>query len=290
MKNTKSFGRLFVIVASVAAMAFALLVLAGCGGASNSSSESSSSSGEQVQLQIFAANSLEKALPQVQELYTQSHPNVTFADSQFKASGDLVEEIEAGASADILITASKSTMDDAEGFIIPETRTTMFGNDLVVCAAENSDIKIKKLTDLKKKNIKKIAIGDSSLVPAGKYANQSLASYEGGQLYTSSEGEGGKYDSSIADKVVLADKVGTCASWVASGNCDVGFVYTSDLYRYDGIKSVYTVPEEFHKPITYPGAVLSDSKNQEVAQDFINFCMTDPDALAVWQDNGFELK
>ncbi len=283
-------GKGIAATVAAAALVSSMALLVGCGGSSSSSSSRSSSSDEAVTLQIFAANSLEKAMPLVQDLYTQQNPNVTFSDSQFKASGDLVEQLQTGASADILITASKGTMDDAESMIIPESRITMFGNDLVVCAAEDSDIKIKGLSDLKSSKIKKIAIGDAALVPAGKYANQSLSSYEAGNLYSSAEGEGGKYDSAIKDKVVLADKVGTCASWAASGTVDVGFIYTSDLYRYDGVKGIYTVPEEMHKSIIYPGAVLSDSKYQDAAADFLNFCMTDPDALAIWQDNGFELK
>lgn len=44
------------------------------------------------------ANSLEKALPEVQELYTEQ-TGTTFADTQFKASGDLVEQMRAGATA-----------------------------------------------------------------------------------------------------------------------------------------------------------------------------------------------
>ena len=67
------------------------------------------SSKKAVELQIFAANSLEKALPEVQELYTEQ-TGTTFADTQFKASGDLVEQMRAGATVDVLITASKGTM------------------------------------------------------------------------------------------------------------------------------------------------------------------------------------
>ncbi|MBO4352318.1 MAG: molybdate ABC transporter substrate-binding protein [Eggerthellaceae bacterium] len=288
--------RRFGMMLVVCILACCMIALGACGGsqtskASSAAASAASASDEPVQLQIFAANSLEQAMPLVQELYTKQHPNVTFADSQFKASGDLVQEIQAGASADILITASKATMDDAEAFIVRESRVTMFGNDLEVCAAKGSGLTMNDLTDLKSDEFKRIAIGDPGFVPAGKYANQSLYAADTSQpLYTSAEGEGGAYDPSIADKISVANQVGTCAQWVASGNCDVGFVYTSDLYRYDGVVSIYTVPETMHKVITYPGAVLADSKNQKAAEDFLKFCMTDPDALAIWQDNGFELK
>ena len=79
----------------------------------SSASATSSSSAEKVELQIFAANSLEKALNDVQDLYTKENPEVTFAETQYLSSGDLVTNLQAGAPADILITASKSRMDDA---------------------------------------------------------------------------------------------------------------------------------------------------------------------------------
>ena len=78
--------------------------LAACSSApadSGSAGNGGSSPREAVELQVFAANSLEKALPEVQRLYTEQ-TGVTFADTQFKASGDLVEQMRAGAQVDAL--------------------------------------------------------------------------------------------------------------------------------------------------------------------------------------------
>ena len=75
--------------------------------------EATEPEGETVELQIFAANSLTKAMAEAEELYTQQNPNVTFGDTQYEASGTLNEMLGAGQYADILITASKGTMDDA---------------------------------------------------------------------------------------------------------------------------------------------------------------------------------
>ena len=103
----------------VSLSAAAGLGLAGCSGkktsepaGSDAGSAKSFSKKKAVELQVFAANSLEKALPEVQELYTDQ-TGTTFADTQFKASGDLVEQMRAGAAVDVLITASKGTMDSS---------------------------------------------------------------------------------------------------------------------------------------------------------------------------------
>ena len=199
---------------SLSAVAAAGLGLAGCSGgktsepAGSDAGSAKASSKKAVELQVFAANSLEKALPEVQELYTEQ-TGTTFADTQFKASGDLVEQMRAGAAVDVLITASKGTMDDAETAELADvdTREDMFVNDLVIIRAEGSDTKVEAIADVANLD-GKIAIGDAKTVPAGKYANQALASVG---LYTGTEGDDGEYAPEIADKVALADKVGTAA-------------------------------------------------------------------------------
>ncbi|MGN0072352.1 MAG: molybdate ABC transporter substrate-binding protein [Coriobacteriales bacterium] len=287
--NRRSFTK--GIVATAASLSLvACFGLAGCGGNSNSGSNNNAQPA--VELQVFAANSLEKALPEVQALYTEQ-TGVTFADTQFKASGDLVAQLEGGAAADILITASTGTMDKAVagGFVAEGAATNMFVNDLVVVAAADSTITISSLEDLATDAVSSIAIGDPNVVPAGKYAVQAL---ESAGLCTTKTADDGTitvtYDKSIAKKINDgADKVGTVASYVNEGQCDVGFVYTSDLYRYDGIQSIFTTPADSHKDILYPGAAIADSANAEAAAEFLDFCLNNADAQKIWQQYGFEL-
>ena len=103
--KVKHIGR--ILVTGIATMSMvAALGLTGCGGGQ---AAEGGDTAQATELQIFAANSLEKALPEVQALYTEQHPEVTFADTQFKASGDLVEQIAGGATPDVLICASSSS-------------------------------------------------------------------------------------------------------------------------------------------------------------------------------------
>lgn len=266
--------------------------LAGCGGspAKDGSNVASSSAHapakETVELQIFAANSLEKALPEVQTLYTEK-TGVTFTDTQFKASGDLVEQMRAGAPVDVLITASTGTMDAAaEAELVDEsTRLDMFNNDLVVVRGEGSDVRIDSLEDVAAVD-GKIAIGDAITVPAGKYANQALNSVG---LYTGAAGDDGEYAPEFSDRVALADKVGTAAKYVSTGDAAIGFVYSSDIFRYDGIEQAFVCPDDSHKPIVYPGAISASSEQAKTAADFLDFCMNDAEAQKIWARYGFEL-
>lgn len=277
----------------------AAFALAGCGGsqAASSSADASDSaaSAESVELSIFAANSLQKALPEVQALYTEKNPNVTFADTQFEASGTLVTKLQEGANADILITASKKTMDNAvsNGNIDEATRVDMFANDLVVCVQADSDVAVTSIESLATDDaIESIAIGDPNVVPAGKYAMQV---FQSAGLVTYDEADDGTienivWDPSIEGKINAgADKVGTVASYVKEGTCTAGLVYTSDIFRYDGIEVAYTTPADSHKAILYPGAVVADSANAEAAAAFIDFCLTDPEAQKIFSEYGFEL-
>lgn len=274
---------------SLSAVAAAGLGLAGCSGSKTSEpagSAKASSKKETVELQVFAANSLEKALPEVQELYTDQ-TGTTFADAQFKGSGDLVEQMRAGATVDVLITASKGTMDDAEAaeLVDADTREDMFVNDLVIIRAEGSDTMVEAIADVANLN-GKIAIGDAKTVPAGTYANQALASVG---LYTGTEGDDGEYAPEIADKVALADKVGAAAAYVSTGDCVAGFVYSSDIFRYNGIEEAFVCPEDSHKPIVYPGAVAESSEHADEAKAFIDFCLSNKKAQKIWAKYGFEL-
>ncbi len=292
-KSRRKARRLIVLLLSVVLITSTGLSLVACGGNTASESSGTETSGAEdtavaIELQIFAANSLEKALPEIQALYTEQNPTITFLDTQFKGSGDLVTELQGGAPADILITASTGTMDTASenGNIDDATRVNMFQNDLIIVRQAGSDVIINDLADVNSSDITKVAIGDADAVPAGAYANQSLFSIG---LYTDDSGKGGQYEAGFGDKVIPQSSVGNVAQTVATGDAQIGFVYTSDLYRYEGIEEAFVVPADSHKKIIYPGAVVSGSEYADEAAEFIDFCLNDPDALKIWTAYGFEV-
>ena len=184
--------------------------------------ESSSEAAEAVELQIFAANSLSEAMDKVQELYSETHEGVTFADTQYEASGTLNEMLAAGSYADILITASKGTMDTAveEAYVDEGTRFDMFTNDLVIVAGENSDITEVTLDDVATGQYT-VAVGDDN-VPAGNYAKQALSTVgcwvdEEGTTGSESDGKGGTFDGTpLAGLVTEGSSVGNVCSYANS--------------------------------------------------------------------------
>ena len=288
------------ILALAAAFA-AMVAMVGCSSEQKSEEATdekaaTETTAEPVELQVFAANSLSKAMEEVQAAYIEDgHSNVTFADTQYKSSGELNEMLGAGSYADLLISASKGSMDTAvkEGYVDEGTRVDMFKNDLVIVSKEGSGLKDVTLQDIADGKYT-FCVGDES-VPAGNYADQALSTVG---VYIPSGDDEGKTGKDISGKKgafaegynpVLDTSVGNVCKHAQSGDVDVAFVYTSDVYRFGGVEIVGTVPADTHKNIVYPGAITSQSKNVEATQEFLDWCQNSEKAQEIWQKWGFEL-
>ena len=299
--------QLRVVIAAVCAFAMVgAFALTGCSSNNSSSTEQKSdttqseqaadNNKEQVELQVFAANSLSKAMEEVEAAYiADGHTNVSFADTQYKASGELNEMLGAGSYADLLISASKGSMDTAaeKGYVDSSTRVDMFKNDLVMVSKEGTDLKDVTLQDIADGKYT-FCVGDES-VPAGNYACQSLSTVgvylppasDEGKTGKDISGKGGTFADGYAP--VLDTSVGNVCKHAQSGDVDVAFVYTSDVYRFGGVQIVGTVPADTHKNIVYPGAITSNCKNAEATQEFLDWCLSSDKAQEIWQKWGFEL-
>ena len=298
--------QLRVVIASVCAFAMVgAFALTGCSSNNSSSTEqkpdttqteqAADNNKEQVELQVFAANSLSKAMEEVEAAYiADGHTNVSFADTQYKASGELNEMLGAGSYADLLISASKGSMDTAaeKGYVDSSTRVDMFKNDLVMVSKEGTDLKDVTLQDIADGKYT-FCVGDES-VPAGNYACQSLSTVgvylppasDEGKTGKDISGKGGTFADGYAP--VLDTSVGNVCKHAQSGDVDVAFVYTSDVYRFGGVQIVGTVPADTHKNIVYPGAITSNCKNAEATQEFLDWCLSSDKAQEIWQKWGFE--
>ena len=288
------------ILALAAALA-AMVAMVGCSSGQKSEEATdekaaTETTAEPVELQVFAANSLSKAMEEVQAAYIEDgHSNITFADTQYKSSGELNEMLGAGSYADLLISASKGSMDTAVkgGYVDEGTRVDMFKNDLVIVSKEGSGLKDVTLQDIADGKYT-FCVGDES-VPAGNYADQALSTVG---VYIPSGDDEGKTGKDISGKngsfaegynPVLDTSVGNVCKHAQSGDVDVAFVYTSDVYRFGGVEIVGTVPADTHKNIVYPGAITSQSKNVEATQEFLDWCQNSEKAQEIWQKWGFEL-
>lgn len=287
------FGKTITTVATFCLIA--ALGLVGCSSSEDNASSSSSDNAptSSIELQIFAANSLSKAMDEAQSLYTEQ-TGIAFADTQYLGSGELNEKLGAGSYADIEITASKATMDTAvsEGYVEEATRMNMFSNELVIVSKKGSDLHDITLQDIATGKYS-LCVGDDA-VPSGNYAAQALSTVG---LYTATGIDAGKIGADISGKSgtytgitpVMQSSVGNVCKQAESGDVQLAIVYSSDVFRFGGVEIVGIIPNDTHKPILYPGAVCSDSKYPDEAYEFLTWCVTDPDAQKIWNEWGFEL-
>jgi molybdate transport system substrate-binding protein len=141
-----------------------------------------------------------------------------------------------------------------------DSRKDFVSNSLVLIEPGKDGVGIKSLQDLGGANVRKIAIGKVATVPAGRYTKQVLDS---ANLWTTLE-----------PKFVQADNVRQVLDYVGRGEAEAGFVYRTDAAILgDKVKIVLTTTG--HTPVSYPIAIVSDSKQKSLAKNFIAFLFTD---------------
>jgi len=229
---------------------------------------------QQTSLTVSAAISLSNALQEIKPLYQQSKAQFG-VNYNFGASGALQQQIEQGAPVDVFISAAKKPMDalQQKGLLLPDTRINLLTNRLVLITPKNG-VEIRNFEELKKSDIKRIAIGEPKSVPAGQYAQEVLTNL-------------GLFND-IKSKLVFANNVRQVLTFVETGNIDAGIVYLTDAKESNKVQIRATAPENLHSPIVYPVAVLKNSKNLQASRDFVNFLKGNT-AKAIFQKYGFRI-
>lgn len=223
---------------------------------------------------VFAAASLKNALDEAGGLFQKAQPGVEIKAS-YAASLTLAKQIEAGAPADIFVSADLASMDylAEKGLIRPDTRTDLLGNTLVVVAPASSQLKSLAFTRpafSAALGDGRIATGDPASVPVGKYAK---AAFEKLDLW-----------SLVESRFAFTDSVRSALTFVARNEAPLGVVYATDAKSEPKVKVVATFSESTHPKIVYPIA-LTRGANEEAGR-FLSF-LKGPEAKAVFIRNGF---
>ncbi|SHI59013.1 molybdate transport system substrate-binding protein [Dethiosulfatibacter aminovorans DSM 17477] len=208
------------------------------------------------EIMVSAAASLTEAVTEISENF-QEETGIEVV-LNFSSSGSLQKQIEEGAPADIFLSASKSKMDKLEekDLIDAESRKDYLNNHLVLIVSEEYKDEIKSIEDLLESGLK-LSVGEPESVPAGKYAKQSLEYYD-------------MWDK-LAGQMVYAKTVKQVAQYVESGDSPAGIVYMTDttLLKHSYVNKVFD--DESHTPIVYPLAIIRDSKNKDMAEEYIEY-------------------
>ena len=203
---------------------------------------------------VFAAASLKNALDAINADWQKA--TTKRAIVSYAASPALAKQIEAGAPADVFISADLDWMDYVaqKNLIKPETRTNLLGNRIVLIAPKTGTTKIKIAPNF----ALAAALGDGRMsmantdsVPAGKYGKAALQAL-------------GVWDS-VANKIAQAENVRAALLLVSRGEAPLGIVYQTDAASDPNVTIVDRFPENTHPPIVYPIALTATSKNEAAA-------------------------
>jgi molybdate transport system substrate-binding protein len=228
-----------------------------------------------VEITVFAAASLTDSLKEIAADYEKNSGDTIIFN--FAASSTLARQIAEGAPADIFFSADEAKMDDLQtkNLIDPATRKNRLGNSLVVVVAADSALQILSAGDLTNASVKQIALADPKAVPAGIYAKAWLTQQ---QLWPA-----------IEPKVVPTENVRGALAAVESGNVEAGVVYKTDAGISNKVKVAYEVPAGDTPVISYPMALVKESKQRDAAKKFLDY-LDSQEAGDVFKKFGFSLR
>ncbi|WP_130802421.1 molybdate ABC transporter substrate-binding protein [Acinetobacter ihumii] len=220
---------------------------------------------------VYAAASLTNAMADLEKIFErQNHIDIK---TSYAGSSTLAKQIEAGAPADIFISADEQWANYLQNkkLIVNNKRINLLGNKLVLIAPKNMTVNMKmnKAYDPSTAFTGKLCTGDTKSVPVGKYAKQSLNSL-------------GWWDK-IQPRLVETEDVRAALNFVARGECQLGIVYATDAAISKDVKVVGVFPDNTHQPIIYPLALI---KNTPASIKFYQFLQSKA-ANTVFKNYGF---
>jgi molybdate transport system substrate-binding protein len=203
-------------------------------------------------LTIAAAANLETVLTEIGkdfQIETKIKPIFSFG-----ATGNLAKQIENGAPFDLFLAADVKTVDllIEKNQLVSSSKKVYARGGLVLY--HQNDITINNLMDLTKVEFKQIAIASPELAPYGLAAKQALQNL-------------GIW-ANIENKIVYAENVNMALQYAKTGNVQAAFVARSLVSNQD---KYLIVDESLHFPLDQALAVVTRSKNKELAEKFALF-------------------
>ncbi|NTW85519.1 MAG: molybdate ABC transporter substrate-binding protein [Holophagaceae bacterium] len=223
------------------------------------------------EVSVSAAASLRESLGELSSSFAKTHPGVTILRNH-GASGTLAKQLEAGAPADLYISADQAWMDYLRdrNLVQASSITTLAFNALVFVGAPG---KAATLQDLAK--LERIAIGSPKSVPAGEYA---LAALKRAGL-----------DRLLEKKLVQAKDVRECLMYAERGEVDGAFVYATDALQATRARLLFRVPQELYPRVVYPMALTPSGAAKPEAVAFFTHLQS-ADAKVVLAKHGFSVQ
>lgn len=227
---------------------------------------------------VFAAASLKNVLDEATLAYARAGGGPVRAS--YAGTAALVRQIEAGAPADLFISADPVWADHLvqQGLAAPGGRRDLATNDLVLIASAKGGADalpvplgpgLELAVLLGREG--RLAVGDPDTVPAGAYARAALKTI-------------GAWDG-VADRLARAENVRMAMALVARGEAPIGIVYATDAREEPNVRLLGIFPADSHPPIVYSAIRLAAAKSGN-ADGFLDF-LSGPRGRAIFARHGF---
>ena len=210
---------------------------------------------DQITLTVSAAADLTPAFEEIGTIFERQ--TGVAVDFNFGSTGQLAQQIEAGAPVDLFAAANVSYIDrlDAKGLILSDTKATYARGRIVIWTPPDSSLAIDDLADLTDPDIARIAIANPDHAPYGVAAREAMRA-------------AGVWDA-VQAQLVLGENVRDTLRYAETGNVDVAVVALSLAIQGDGRWTL--IPEDLHAPIDQALAVIKATKHEPEARAFANF-------------------
>lgn len=247
-------------------------------------------------LNVYAAVSLTNALNAIKTQYQNANPGVNVVYT-FGASGTLLKQIQAGAPADIFISAATDQINvlqnSSPSKLVAGSRKNVVKNSLVLIVPTTFPVSagsasLTSFNGLTNANITGIAIGDyrgtPAVVPAGNYAKQVLTKRG---IFTTLSPK--LYLASNVRNVLTAVENKTLVVGGVTKTISAGAVYKTDAAISDKVRVVDSAKLAESDTIIYPLGILTRTKVLSTAQSFSNY-LSGSTAKNIFKNNyGFVL-
>ena len=218
------------------------------------------SAAQAEEVAVAAASDLNFAIKElIAEYEKQSGHHVKLS---LGSSGNFYAQLQQGAPFDLYFSADigyPKKLEEA-GLTVRGTLYRYALGRVVLWAPKTSPLDVAKgLGVLRDPGIRKIAIANPKHAPYGRAA---VAAMEHAQVYAD-----------VKDRLVLGENISQAAQFIESGACDVGIIALS-LAMAPAMKSAgnyWEIPADNHAPLEQGAVIMKQSKNQEVARQFLEF-------------------
>ncbi len=230
-------------------------------------------------VRVYAAASLADVLVEIEHHYRQT------TKQRWKlilaGSSTLARQIEAGAPADLFISADETWMDylASKGAVDPASRRSLLGNALVVVAPVAGPAPVHKADApdwvfTLGRGRGRIAVGDPAHVPVGRYARTALARLGLWQR--------------LRTRIAAAADTRAALALVARGEAVAGITYATDAAASSAVRIAARIPATSHPPISYPIALISKTPGDGARRAYNYLC--GPAAARIFKRHGFIVK